>query len=272
LTLADALTAIDSWPGRDRAVAVVDGGGTRVSRGAVERRLPLASVSKPLVAYAVLVAIEEGSLGLDRPLDAGTSVRHLLAHASGFAPDEPTLLAAPATRRIYSNAGFEALGEVLEAATGFSTTTYLREAVLDPLSMSDTALEGSPASGVVSTASDMARFGVELLEPTLVDRATLARATSVQFAGLDGVLPGFGPQAPNDWGLGVEIRDGKQPHWTGTRNSPRTFGHFGRTGTFLWADPDARLACVCLTDAGFGPWALAAWPALSDAVLEAAAR
>jgi CubicO group peptidase (beta-lactamase class C family) len=86
------------------------------------------------------------------------------------------------------------------------------------------------------------------------------------------VLPGFGRQSPNDWGLGFELRDGKQPHWTGIRNSPRTFGHFGRTGTFLWVDPDGALACVCLTDAGFGPWAQAAWPALSDAVLEAAAR
>jgi CubicO group peptidase (beta-lactamase class C family) len=96
---------------------------------------------------------------------------------------------------------------------------------------------------------------------------TLAEATSVQFPGLDGVLPGFGRQAPNDWGLGFELRDAKSPHWTGTRNSPRTLGHFGRSGTFLWVDPDADLALGCLTDRAFGEWAADAWPRLSDAAL-----
>ena len=65
------------------------------------------------------------------------------------------------------------------------------------------------------------------------------------FPGLAGVLPGFGRFEPNDWGLGFELRDDKRPHWTGTGNSPRTFGHFGAAGTFLWVDPDAGLACVC---------------------------
>ncbi|HJW70515.1 MAG TPA: serine hydrolase, partial [Candidatus Binatia bacterium] len=51
------------------------------------------------------------------------------------------------------------------------------------------------------------------------------------------------------------------------RNSERTFGHFGGSGTFLWVDPEADLALVCLTDLDFGPWSLEAWPALSDAVL-----
>ena len=96
---------------------------------------------------------------------------------------------------------------------------------------------------------------------------TLEEATTVAFPGLVGVLPGFGRQEPNDWGLGFELRDGKSPHWTGARNSPRTFGHFGRAGTFLWADPEVGLACACLTDRPFGDWAIEAWPALSDAVL-----
>ena len=83
---------------------------------------------------------------------------------------------------------------------------------------------------------------------------------TVQFPGLDGVLPGFGKQTPNDWGLGFELRDAKSPHWTGARNSPRTFGHFGRSGTFLWVDPDAGVALACLTDRNFGDWAKEAWP------------
>ena len=82
------------------------------------------------------------------------------------------------------------------------------------------------------------------------------------------MLPGFGRQEPNDWGLGLELRDAKTPHWTGARNSPRTFGHFGRSGTFLWVDPAAGVALGVLTDRPFGDWAAVAWPRLADAVLE----
>ena len=88
----------------------------------------------------------------------------------------------------------------------------------------------------------------------------------------NGVLPGFGRQERNDWGLGFELRDEKQPHWTGSRNSPRTFGHFGAAGTFLWVDPDPGLVLAVLTDREFGDWAREAWPVLSDAVLEEAGR
>ena len=92
-------------------------------------------------------------------------------------------------------------------------------------------------------------------------------ATSVQFPGLSGVLPGFGVQRPNDWGLGFEIRGAKTPHWTGTANSPATYGHFGQSGTFIWVDPVYGVALVVLTDRDFGEWAKPLWPALSDAVL-----
>jgi CubicO group peptidase (beta-lactamase class C family) len=119
----------------------------------------------------------------------------------------------------------------------------------------------------VAPAGDLLLLGRELLAPKVLSEAMLARATAVAFPGLDGVVPGFGRQDPSDWGLGFELRDGKDPHWTGSRNSPRTFGHFGRSGTFLWVDPDAGLACACVTDRDFGPWAAEAWPALSDAVV-----
>ena len=66
----------------------------------------------------------------------------------------------------------------------------------------------------------------------------------------------------------VEIRDAKTPHWTGSINSPRTYGHFGQSGTLFWVDPDARLGLVALTDRDFGDWARAAWPELADAVLQ----
>ena len=110
-------------------------------------------------------------------------------------------------------------------------------------------------------------FAAELLSPKLVSASLVHEATSVVFPGLNGVLPGYGMQKPNDWGLGFEIRDGKSPHWTGLSFSPRTFGHFGQSGTFLWVDPDAGVAVVGLTDREYGPWALEAWPPFGDRVL-----
>src|SRR5207237_1476806 len=126
--------------------------------------------------------------------------------------------------------------------------TYLAEAVLQPLTLRRTTLAGSPASAAEGPLDDLVGLGRELLAPTLLALETMAAATTVTFPGLAGVLPGFGPQDPNDWGLGFELRDDKSPHWTGSRNSPRTFGHFGRSGTFLWVDPAAGVACGVPTD------------------------
>jgi CubicO group peptidase (beta-lactamase class C family) len=132
-------------------------------------------------------------------------------------------------------------------------------------------LRGRAGADVYGTLDDLIALARELRSPTVVAPETLAEMTSVQFAGLGGVLPDVGRFDPNDWGLGVELRDSKEPHWTGTRNSGRTFGHFGGSGTFLWIDPEPDLACACLTNREFGAWALEAWPRLSDAVLAEAA-
>jgi CubicO group peptidase (beta-lactamase class C family) len=268
----EALEQIDAWPAANAAVAIVTPDGVVARRGPEEIVLRWASVTKLLTAYAALVAAEEGVLDLEEPAGPpGATVRHLLAHASGlpFEGDEP--IARPRERRIYSNTGFDALGELIAARAEMSFGDYLRAAVLEPLGLDGTELRGRPSEGLHGPLADLARFGRELLAPTLVAPETLAEATDVVFPGLVGVLPGIGRQEPNDWGLGFELRDEKRPHWTGSRNSPRTFGHFGGAGTFLWVDPDARCACACLTDLEFDEWALVAWPRLSDAVLEALA-
>jgi CubicO group peptidase (beta-lactamase class C family) len=119
---------------------------------------------------------------------------------------------------------------------------------------------------------DLAALAAELFSPTLVTAASTAAATDVAFPGLAGVLPGVGKFDPCDWGLGPEIHGGKIPHWMGARNSASAYGHFGGAGTFAWIDPDSDLALVVLTDREFGPWALEAWPALSDAVLDSRPR
>lgn len=262
-----SLEQIRDWPVRHAAAGVVTRDGVRAA-GDVERVFPLASVTKPLVAYAVLVAVEEGAIDLEQPAGpAGATVRHLLAHTSGIAFDTTEELAAPGTRRIYSSAGFEILAAFVAEQTGFAFPDYLREAVFEPLGMTASVLAGPAGHAGRSTAADLVRFAAELLNPQLISAQTHAEATSVQFPGLNGVLPGYGSQRPNDWGLGFEIRDGKSPHWTGATNSAGTYGHFGQSGTFLWVDPEIRVASIALSDENFGDWAREAWPVFSDAVI-----
>lgn len=266
-----ALHVLDDWPVPNAAAAVVGREGVLATHGDTGRQFVLASVTKPLVARAAQVAVEEGAVELDTPAGPpGSTVRHLLSHASGLAMLDGKTLARPGTRRVYSNYGFAVLAETVQEASGIEFSRYLTEAVLEPLGMAATRLDGGAqvaGYGATSTVADLAAFAADLLAPATVSPDLHAEATSVQFPGLAGVLPGYGVQRPNDWGLGFEIRDSKTPHWTGTRNSPGSFGHFGQSGTMIWADPVAKLALVVLTDRDFGDWARPRWPALSDIVL-----
>ena len=266
-----ALDVLDDWPVASAAAAVVGPSGVLATHGDTRRVFALASVTKPLVARAAHIAVEEGVVELNTAAGPpGATVRHLLAHAAGLAMHSDNRLAAPGVRRMYSNYGFTVLAETIQGESGIEFGRYLREAVSEPLGMADTRLDdGAWAAGfgAVSTVADLAAFAVDLLAPSTVSEQTHAEATTVQFPGLDGVLPGYGVQRPNDWGLGFEIKSVKSPHWTGVLNSPRTYGHFGQSGTFIWADPTAELALVVLTDRDFGAWSLPRWPALSDRVI-----
>ena len=258
---------METWPARNAAVGVLGGERELGAYGRRDRVYRWASVTKLATSLAVLVAAEEGTLDLDAPAGPpGSTVRHLLAHASGLPLEGDAPLSRPGVRRIYSNRGFVVLSEVLAHAAGMPFPAYLREAVLAPLEIR-AELRGDAAAGLHGTLDDSLALARELLAPTLVARETLCEATTTAFPGLAGVLPDFGRMDPNDWGLGFELKDAKPGHWTGSRASARTFGHFGGSGTFLWVDPDARIAVVCLTDREFGDWAKHAWPRLSDAVL-----
>jgi CubicO group peptidase (beta-lactamase class C family) len=267
---AGPLRLIDGWDVAHAAAAVVSRHGVLARYGDTGRRYRWASVSKLCTALAVLVACEEGVTSLDSPAGPpGSTVRHLLAHASGLGfRDALRPLARPGRRRIYSNAGYEVLAEHVERSSGLPFAVYLAESVLQPAGMDGVELEGSPAAGLDGTLEDLVALAAQLLDPAVVAPESLRLARSVAFEGLAGVVPGFGRQAPCDWGLGPEVRGEKRPHWTGSRNSPGTFGHFGQAGTFLWVDPALGLACAVLTDRPFGPWARLAWPQLSDEVLE----
>jgi CubicO group peptidase (beta-lactamase class C family) len=268
--IGEPLAAVSGWPALAAAGVGSPGRSMALRTGPDTRPFPWASVTKVLAAMAVWIAVEEGTVHWDDAVGPpGATLRHLLAHASGLAPDADTVLAAPGTRRIYSNRGIELAADHVGARAGMPFDEYVVAGVLEPLALRGTKMLGSPASGASGPLCDLLAVGSELLLPTLVSRETLDEARSVAFPGLAGVLPGFGRFRPNDWGLGVEIRGHKQPHWTGHRNSPATFGHFGRSGSFLWADPEHDLILAALADRPFGPWATVAWPALADAVIAA---
>lgn len=265
------LDGIADWPVDTAAAAVVGRDGVLAEHGDQRHRFRLASVTKPLVARAAQIAVEEGVVDLDTEAGPpGSTVRHLLAHTSGLSMHSDETMAEPGQRRVYSNHGFGVLAHTIERAADIEFGRYLAEAVFEPLGMSDATLDGGADAagyGGYATVADVAALACDLLRPRLVSQQMHDEAISVQFPGLDGVLPGFGVQRPNDWGLGFEIRAEKSPHWTGSANSPRTFGHFGQSGTFLWVDPDAGLALVAFADRNFGDWAYERWPAISDGVL-----
>ncbi|HEX7443763.1 MAG TPA: serine hydrolase, partial [Acidimicrobiales bacterium] len=86
-----ALDEVADWPVDVAAVATArrasHGYGPVASVGPRDRALPWASVTKLATALAVLVAVEEGTVDLDQPAGPpGSTVRHLLAHASGLGP------------------------------------------------------------------------------------------------------------------------------------------------------------------------------------------
>jgi CubicO group peptidase (beta-lactamase class C family) len=270
---AAPLALIDTWPVDHAAAAVVTGDGVVATHGDTAHVFRLASLTKMLTATATLVAVEEGSIALDAPVDdRGATLRHLLSHAAGYPFEGAAPIAAPGRRRIYSNTGIEVAARAVEAATAMPFVTYFEEAVVQPLGLG-VELRGSPAHAGFTSLDGLLPFVAELLRPRLLAAETATDMRSVQFPDLDGVVPAIGLFRPCPWGLGAEIKGAKDPHWTATRCSPATFGHFGGAGTLCWVDPVADLALVALTDRGFDDWraeALRLWPALGDAALAGA--
>lgn len=251
----------------EHALAVVDGqsGDTIYEFGQQDRVFQLASVTKTLAAWATLIAVEHKVIALSDPCGPnGSTVRHLLAHASGLPFEKGARLAKPGERRIYSNLGIEVLGDAVAERLGVSVEEWIHSYVLEPLGMKDTSVPASPAASGLSTVADLTLFARELMNPTLITRMMATEATSVQFPRLSGVLPGYGRQADNRWGLGLEIRGHKQPHWTSKKFSARTFGHFGQSGSFIWVDPTIQRAGIFLGSEPFGREQKEKWPALTE--------
>ena len=135
------LEQIDGWPAEISAAGVVSGE-RRWVRGPTGREFGWASVTKLFTATATLIAAEEGIVDLDEPAGPeGSTVRHLLAHASGLPFEGKQPIARPAQRRIYSNTGFEVLGDRTKcepsedqlSGLGFSST--VRNSVVAKVTM-----------------------------------------------------------------------------------------------------------------------------------------
>lgn len=273
--LHEVLAEVEGWEPQTVAVGVTDARRTSATHGPTGKVLAFASVTKPLAAYATLIAVQDGLLNLDEPVEVPeattpVTVRQLLAHASGLPVDRGGHAGTPERRRIYSNLGFEVLEALVAQRAGRAFAEHLELEVLAPLGMRSTALDGPASRGANGTVTDLLSFARELLHPTLLDAELLATATRPAYPTLDGVLPGFGRQSPNLWGLGFEVRGRKSPHWTGRDQDPATFGHFGRSGSFLWVDPTAGIAAALLADLEFGAWAVSSWPGFNDRIMAAA--
>ena len=90
-----ALQLVAAWDVANAAAAVVADGRAVGTIGDLDRVFRLASLTKVATGWAAMVAVEEGTIGLDDPVgQPGCTLRHLLAHAGGY----PTNGAEPITK------------------------------------------------------------------------------------------------------------------------------------------------------------------------------
>ena len=179
---------ISQWPADTVAGALLHRGEVIEAVGDTAREFPVASVTKLVAAYGVMLAVEEGAVELEQPAGPeGSTLEHLLAHASGISFDSREPQKPVGERRIYSSAGYEWAADTVADATGMDFAEYLREGVLAPLGMDSTRLEGSAGHGLVSTVKDLAAFAAEVQDPQLLHPSTVADMRRVHFGGLRGL-------------------------------------------------------------------------------------
>src|SRR2546423_9299147 len=121
----ELLAQVEAWPPETVAVGVLRVGEVVGTHGPRDRVFRWASVTKLATALAVLVAAEEGVVDLDEPAGPpGSTLRHLLAHASGLPFDPGPPISRPGRRRIYSNYGFEVAAAHTEERAEMSFAAY----------------------------------------------------------------------------------------------------------------------------------------------------
>jgi CubicO group peptidase (beta-lactamase class C family) len=194
------------------------------------------------------------------------------------------LLFESGTKVSYQSMGTAMLGEIVHQISGISLPEFLRKEIFEPLQMADTSLGwqpakkdrilavrtpkestvhekvwnspywlglGAPWGGVITSPTDYAKFcqimldggnlgGVRVLSP-----AAVAAMTRNQLEGM--------PRIPEEdrrcrpWGLGWRLNWPGHSTNFGDLLGPRSFGHWGSTGTLCWIDPDSEAFAVILT-------------------------
>lgn len=226
--------------------------------------------------------------GLPDMLPENTELRKRHAPLADFvaATCRTPLLFRPGALVRYQSMGILLAAEIVERITRRRLRDFLREEIFLPLGMAATSLGlggrripdtaqcqvtgdddwnwnspywrdlGAPWGGAHSTAPDVARFLEAFLHPDgRVLKTGTARSMIVNQTGL-----------AQPWGFGWMIR----PGGFGKRCSPRTFGHWGSTGTVAWADPATGTVCVLLTTKPASESRAGLLGPVSDAVADAA--
>lgn len=110
---------------------------------------------------------------------------------------------------------------------------------------------GAPWGGLLTTPADLAHFGQMLLQRgangahQLLSPATVAAATRNQLEAMAEVPEQERRCRP--WGLGWRLNWPAHSANFGDFLGPRTFGHWGATGTMMWIDPDTESLAILLT-------------------------
>ncbi|GAB4148394.1 MAG: serine hydrolase domain-containing protein [Planctomycetaceae bacterium] len=110
---------------------------------------------------------------------------------------------------------------------------------------------GAPWGGLLTTPADLARFAQMMLnegwfgDRKILSQATIAAATRNQLNALRGVPEEDRRIKP--WGLGWRLNWPAHSANFGDLLGPRTYGHWGATGTVLWIDPDLEAFALVLS-------------------------
>jgi beta-lactamase class C len=218
------------------------------------------------------------------------------------------LLEPPGTYRRYSNAGYALAARTIERAAEMPFREYLERALLAPLEL-DASLGLDPAdarrtavvrepgswrdgdeffnsdafrvaalaeSGGYATARGYARFLSFLLArgelggPAVLTPETIDEVLAPQFGELPGTVAGVASWDACAWGLGLDVRGTREPHWTGDALTATANTHFGSAGTLAWIDRERGVGLVALANRGSysGWWSRAGgWADLTAAVV-----
>jgi CubicO group peptidase (beta-lactamase class C family) len=258
-------TLDDDWPGSP-AYVVLRMNGASVERvaehGDLEAVRPWASISKLVVAMAFGVEMDWDLHSYTEMVGPqGANFANLLSHSSGLGLEESDPVVPIATKRIYSNYGVELAVSRLVGENPASE--WMSDRVFIPLGMTTTSLVDRPSAGVSGSTNDLATFALAWMRSDLLAPATRDRIVRPYLPDLAGIVPGFGRFSPCPWGMGPEVR-GDKDHWMGDW-PPRSFGHFGQSGSLLLVNVDEAIAVVATSTEPFGSWAVSLWPRWTSA-------